>query len=167
MKFEQLDYEDENLRCHSRLKPVFIDPDNPPSYPPMLPEDARCSPTCMGWDHFDDPYEIERCDDCGRFSSDDEAILAHRDECGCAWPEYDPDRHMSSAPCPQCYREMKGVGFLHEGDIICGVCHDYFNVKKRRENGTLALHLRVDLTLGHGTSSPGLLHEEGLGLVGS
>ena len=48
-----------------------------------------CSEGCKGWLHFDDPLEIERCDECGRFKTDEEAVAAHRVECGCPWPEVD------------------------------------------------------------------------------
>lgn len=60
----------------------------------------QCAPGCMGWLHMNDPYEIEECDECGRFTVDtvtgpdcgtlqDAAVKAHRAECGCTWPEFD------------------------------------------------------------------------------
>ncbi len=55
----------------------------------------------MGWDHFGGknepgagPWEIMRCDDCFTYggknavATDIEAILKHRIDCGCDWPEY-------------------------------------------------------------------------------
>lgn len=60
----------------------------------------QCAPGCMGWLHMNDPYEIEECDECGRFTVNtgtgpdcdtlqDAAVKAHRVECGCTWPEFD------------------------------------------------------------------------------
>lgn len=53
---------------------------------------SPCAPGCNGWLHMDDPYEIEACDECARFSGDDreeQARAAHKKECGCAWPDFD------------------------------------------------------------------------------
>jgi hypothetical protein len=49
----------------------------------------QCSGDCHGWIHSDSPFEVERCDACDRFKTDDQAIEAHRKECGCPWPEND------------------------------------------------------------------------------
>jgi hypothetical protein len=38
---------------------------------------------CPGWLHMNDPHEIQRCDECRRFSNDDDARIAHDDECDC------------------------------------------------------------------------------------
>src|SRR3954468_21751232 len=54
-----------------------------------IPRWEPCSVGCMGFVHMTDPIEIQKCDDCGRFKSDDEAIEAHRKECGCPYPEQD------------------------------------------------------------------------------
>lgn len=51
-----------------------------------------CSDGCRGWLHVEDPYQIEACDDCGRFKGDfgdDAARVAHEDECDCGWPSFD------------------------------------------------------------------------------
>jgi hypothetical protein len=58
----------------------------------------RCAEGCPGWLHVDDPYEIEKCDDCARFMYDEDAILAHRVECGCGHNE---------AWCRKCDHEMR------------------------------------------------------------
>lgn len=42
-----------------------------------------------GWIHIGEPFEIERDDEVGLFETDDEAVEAHRKECGCPWPEFD------------------------------------------------------------------------------
>lgn len=39
--------------------------------------------------HFDDPHEIQRCDECWKDGSDIEAVFEHRKLCGCKWPEED------------------------------------------------------------------------------
>lgn len=46
---------------------------------------AQCDPKCAGWLHMHDPREIQRCDACARFQTDEEARRAHQEECGCAW----------------------------------------------------------------------------------
>lgn len=48
--------------------------------------DCDCGP---GWIHMDEPYEIQKCDTCEKYKSDEEAVEAHRKECGCTWPEVD------------------------------------------------------------------------------
>lgn len=56
-----------------------------------------CSDGCLGWVHMNEPYEVEACDECGRFKAlpvvrkppDEQAAEAHREECGCGWPEID------------------------------------------------------------------------------
>lgn len=52
-----------------------------------------CCEGCLGWLHMNSPYEVEQCDECKRFGLTPEghakAILAHREECGCGWPELD------------------------------------------------------------------------------
>ena len=52
-------------------------------------EEDTCRPGCMGFLHMDEPFEIERCDECGRFQTDDEAREAHEVECKCGWPLFD------------------------------------------------------------------------------
>lgn len=43
-----------------------------------------------GWLHWNEPFEIQRCDACGKAESDDAARLLHRaDHPGCQWPEHD------------------------------------------------------------------------------
>ena len=55
-------------------------------YASDAPDWRRCSdPTCPGWIHCNDPREIERCDRCTRFDSDEDAQKAHAAECGCDW----------------------------------------------------------------------------------
>lgn len=46
-----------------------------------------CFPGCPGWAHWHEPHEIEKCDECGWYDDDDQAVFAHRVECGCDWPE--------------------------------------------------------------------------------
>jgi len=54
---------------------------------------GQCSPECAGWLHMNEPYEIEQCDECRRFEltpdGHEAARKAHREECGCGWPEFD------------------------------------------------------------------------------
>lgn len=49
-----------------------------------------CSWGCRGWLHSSDPFEVQKCDACARFKSDDEAREVHKKECeGCRWPDID------------------------------------------------------------------------------
>lgn len=52
----------------------------------------QCDSGCPGWLHMDSPREVQACDDCARFAAlelpaEEAAILAHREECGCGYPE--------------------------------------------------------------------------------
>lgn len=53
----------------------------------------QCCEWCLGWLHMNSPYEVEQCDECKRFALTPEgheaALKAHREECGCGWPEMD------------------------------------------------------------------------------
>jgi len=80
-----------------------------------------CSPGCKGWYHSEDPCDIEKCDSCGRFRYDEEAILAHRSECGCNHPEafcimcgtrMEKTHDELLLGCPACLWEMS----LHRED---------------------------------------------------
>lgn len=45
---------------------------------------AQCDPSCTGWLHMNDadsPSYVERCDECQRFKTDDDARAAHAAEC--------------------------------------------------------------------------------------
>lgn len=45
-----------------------------------------------GWDHFGSPFEIQALDMSDRFTGPDrneKAAEAHRNECGCGWPDHD------------------------------------------------------------------------------
>lgn len=43
-----------------------------------------------GWLHFNEPFEIERCDTCAPEGfTDQDAVRKHRVDCGCEWPEVD------------------------------------------------------------------------------
>lgn len=63
-----------------------------------------CAEGCKGWLHMDEPYEIQACDECCRFMGSDIALkftevqarIAHKAECGCAWPDFDY-RHAAYA----------------------------------------------------------------------
>lgn len=54
---------------------------------PLAPAALRCADDCPGFLHMNEPFEIERCDECGRFDTDDEARHVHRIECGCDHPD--------------------------------------------------------------------------------
>lgn len=71
-----------------------------------------CCDGCLGWLHMSDPYEVEACDECHRFKKengflDDQARAAHREECGCGWPDVD---FQDAA--------MSWVRDLNEGDAV-------------------------------------------------
>lgn len=42
-----------------------------------------------GWCHWNEPFEIERCDNCGFLEDDEAAAVAHARDCGCDWPAMD------------------------------------------------------------------------------
>jgi hypothetical protein len=45
-----------------------------------------------GWGHFGSPFEIQALDISDRFKGpdrDEQAAKAHREECGCGWPDHD------------------------------------------------------------------------------
>lgn len=47
-----------------------------------------CSKGCKGWLHMNSgtaTEDVQRCDDCKRFSDDNSAQVAHAAECGCDW----------------------------------------------------------------------------------
>lgn len=74
---------------------------------------TQCDPKCAGWLHMHDPREIQRCDACARFQTDEEAQRAHQEECGCAWggPITKEYRGWSIVPC-----EVTHLGYrLGEG----------------------------------------------------
>lgn len=78
--------------------------------------ETPCSDGCPGWLHFNEPYEIEKCDECGRFKSDEEAVIAHRVECKkhCLWPEVD---YQSAAMSWVSRLEPDDLGKLTDSDI--------------------------------------------------
>ncbi len=87
-------------------------------------ERPECYPGCKGWLHMDSPYEIEKCDECGKYDSDDEAVVAHRLECGCDWPDYHSDGHVSHLPCFSCKKNIDGQVYRVEPfEYICSDCH--------------------------------------------
>lgn len=47
---------------------------------------GHAGPCCPGWLHMEEPREIQRCDDCGTYETDEDAAAAHARECGCDWP---------------------------------------------------------------------------------
>lgn len=43
-----------------------------------------------GWVHSLEPFEVQSCDNCTPDNFyDQDAILRHREDCGCDWPEFD------------------------------------------------------------------------------
>lgn len=49
---------------------------------------TQCAPGCLGWLHMNQglsTQDIQRCDECARFTDDDAAAEAHLVECGCGW----------------------------------------------------------------------------------
>lgn len=48
---------------------------------------ARVEPF-RDWGHFGEPFEIQANDD-GPLEDDKAAVIKHREECGCSWPEFD------------------------------------------------------------------------------
>lgn len=80
--------------------PANLAPDHPCCCLVHDDPEAKC---CPGWAHFEDPREIQRCDDCAGIGarngleSDYAAIQAHRLQCGCDHPEQE---------CRECGHEM-------------------------------------------------------------
>jgi hypothetical protein len=86
---------------------------------PGAPE-PRCSdPTCCGWEWFND-QDIERCDECGIFASDLEAVI-HVQSC---------------APCRQ-YLEESAAGSL---TIRAGEGWDWLVLCETGDPGCMHLH---------------------------
>ena len=74
----------------SNPQPANLAPDIPCCCIGDLASSHEC---CPGWAHFDDPDEIQRCDQCATLPTrkglehDYAAIKVHRRQCGCDHPE--------------------------------------------------------------------------------
>lgn len=52
--------------------------------------ELSCDGKCKGWLHMHEPFEIQKCDECGRFENDEEAAKQHDIDCpNCYWPKVD------------------------------------------------------------------------------
>jgi hypothetical protein len=98
------------------------------------PDEERCE-TCggIGYGHFESDYgyEIEACGECGKYKYDEDAVEAHRQLCGCRWPEHAPRPYekdiliekgmaLQDLKCPTCGSEEE---FVIES-TICVVIKD-------------------------------------------
>lgn len=85
---------------------------------------------CTGWLHMDNDRgcEIERCDSCGRFETDEDAWKAHDLDCGCRWT------CLKTTDCEGCGQDLQeganedcshagGCGTLN-GSAQCPCCKD-------------------------------------------
>ena len=99
-------------------EPANLAPDRPCC---CLVHDDPAVQCCPGWAHFDDPREIQRCDDCHNIgarnglASDYEAIQAHRRQCrNCDHPEQ--QCRECGSPMSQCDEP----GCFHCNNPHCG-----------------------------------------------
>lgn len=95
-----------------------------------------------GWGHFESSSygrEVERCDSCaGRGSpcpTDEDAVIRHRIECGCDWPESgegrehgldtsvmpEPVTYPTDKTCPACSAPMRPCS-MGLSDMHCDKC---------------------------------------------
>lgn len=113
----------------------------------MSDTNCDCGP---GWVHMNEPYEIEKCDTCGKYKSDEEAVAAHKKECGCQWPEVDYQNASISWLTSHSVLQMprvtdaemtdlellldcRGVEFMDNVPKAVSLCTTYFNVSEGKE----------------------------------
>lgn len=88
---------------------------------------APCSAGCPGWAHFNlgaDREGIQKCDDCVRFATDEEASEAHASHCRCLMG-VDSEAEV----CHYCDESLwDGSHVTDEHRVACDDCH-----QKRRE----------------------------------
>lgn len=94
----------------------------PPEHIPETPADDRCDPLCPGW-VTDSSGHIERCDDCKRFTSDEEAAVwaAHKHERKIRYflePDVTEDERIRGEPI-RCGHSACSQNYIDTGDKQC------------------------------------------------